>query len=269
MSDAVFFLLDNSLTSLNADFAPTRLKAQFSTIESVGRSLLQGNRESAAGFGTLAGDFGVKCSLTTKFVRVLRELERVEREPTLYLAQGIRSGLLAVSNSAQHFSRRRLFIFVASPHTLTVEESDGIARDSNLRAVELHVFAFGPDPPTDSLRHLCSRSTGGSFNRIVGRGIELWSAVQQAMLGEPARPPADNYDEDLRRVLEETRTDLDESPELQAAIAASLAEAQPADAEDEMDEETQQALVMSMMDQQPGGGAPQNGGDGRPNGGSG
>jgi hypothetical protein len=52
---AVVVFFDNSLSSLNGDFPPTRLIAQTDTIEVLARLYLDGNPESVFGYSVLAG----------------------------------------------------------------------------------------------------------------------------------------------------------------------------------------------------------------------
>jgi 26S proteasome regulatory subunit N10 len=223
---ATFFLIDNSVSSLDGDFIPNRLAAQISTIDSVAGSLLHANRESTAGFGTLSGNFGVCMSLTSEYRSIRHALEKVERDGTVQFNRAVRCGILALRHARNPNSKRCLIILIGSSHGLAESDWVEIADLANQNAIEINCFALGPDPEPEPLRQLCRRNRNGRFQLVRPSRTELPEIIVEALLTRGEGPAPDSYDEQVQRALEASRRehgiDRVDDPDLQAAIAASM-----------------------------------------------
>ena len=119
---AVVILFDNSMSSINGDFAPNRLAAQKDAVEVLARTFLA-RRESRVGFGTLAGKCGINTSLTSEARKLRINLESVTRDGEIHFEQAVKCGLYALKHRPKIINTRHMIILLGSKHDLTMEKA--------------------------------------------------------------------------------------------------------------------------------------------------
>lgn len=90
--EAVMVVVDNSESSRNGDYTPTRFGAQRDAVNIVFQSIINGNPESSVGLMSMSGNAPeVLSTLTTEQGRILEGLHRTQKKigGELNLATGI------------------------------------------------------------------------------------------------------------------------------------------------------------------------------------
>ena len=239
---AAVVLIDNSFSSINGDFLPTRLGAEKATVESFSRYFLRGNKESVFGFGTLGEeDFGINTSLTEDLRKIKLNLDLIKPGGKILLEKGIRCGLFALKHRPKEITKRKLIILLSTQHDLTPEKADVLAAIANKDGACIDIFVFGNDAiDKETLKTFVSKLGNKSYFNEIPTGItDLSDRVMKDYMANfnAAMPPesADdfNYNGD----------------DIQRAIEASRAEAGlPPNEFEEMDEDLMRAIQESMKD---------------------
>ena len=262
---AVIILFDNSVTTIDGDFAPTRIDAQKATVEVLAGAFIRGNRETVVGFGTLAGACGVQVSLTHDLRKVRDYLDKVKRDGTVHFERAVKCALFALRHRPRDISFRHLIIILGSKHDLTEAAATELAQLVNKEGVCLDFVVFGDDGidmgPLDKFAE--GLGSGSRYVKVPKSSAFLCDTVHDRLLrlsgdgggfggGAPMTEEAQ-----LQQALRETAMDADE--ELQRALLLSLAEnqgggdeapapedrEQPQAADEDMDEELLAAIAMS------------------------
>jgi 26S proteasome regulatory subunit N10 len=90
--EAVMIVVDNSESSRNGDYAPTRFEAQADAVNVVFQNVVQGNPESSVGLMSMGGKGPeVLVTLTTDQGKILEGLHRTKKkiQGSAHLATGI------------------------------------------------------------------------------------------------------------------------------------------------------------------------------------
>ncbi|KAH0795239.1 26S proteasome non-ATPase regulatory subunit 4 [Histomonas meleagridis] len=234
---AVTILFDNSASSLNGDFLPTRFDAEKSTVETLARAYLRGNRESVVGFGTMADiDFGINTSLTKEARKIRQNLENVKRGGKVELEKAIKCGIYSLRHRPKEITNRRLIVILGSVHNVTNEKAEELAAFANKEGVNVDIVVFGDDPINiEPLKLFIDRLGEKSEFFKVDKGVTVLSdTVQQFFISrrptttEPQgqQPAPEDQEDDLQRAIRLSRQEAgiagDEDPELQEALRLSM-----------------------------------------------
>jgi 26S proteasome regulatory subunit N10 len=251
---AVLVLFDNSLSSLNGDFSPTRLTAQTDTIEVLARLYLDGNPESVFGYGVLAGTPGVTISLCRDIPRIQHSLADVQRAGCVDLDTAVRVAIFGLHRDPKRINKHHLIVLLASSHGLTAPEALGslISRDG----IDFDLIVFGDDRIDQAPLQSLVEAAHGHLIRIPPGVDSLSDAVQTSLLTHMDPAPR-AHDAQLQEAMRLSLQDQDR--EMQAAIERSIieqkrVEEQEDDEEKEEEEEEEeddeeslrQALELSM-----------------------
>jgi 26S proteasome regulatory subunit N10 len=90
--EAVMVVVDNSESSRNGDYAPTRFEAQADAVNIIFQHIVQGNPESSVGLMSMGGKGPeVLVTLTTDQGKILEGLHRTKKQirGSAHLATGI------------------------------------------------------------------------------------------------------------------------------------------------------------------------------------
>lgn len=234
---AVTILFDNSSSAINGDVLPTRFEAAKSTVESLARAYLRGNRESVVGFGTLSDfDFGINTSLTKDQRTIRQNLENVKRGGKVELEKGIKCGIYSLRHKPKEITNRRLIIILCSKHTMTMEKAAELAAFTNKEGVYVEFVVFGSDKiDIDPIKEYIDKLGDGSHLHIVTSNVTVLSdAVQQMFLSANRgsntqsnnnNEPGLDQDDDLRRALALSQQEnIDGDADLQEALRLSMME---------------------------------------------
>jgi 26S proteasome regulatory subunit N10 len=202
---AIFILIDNSFSSLNGDFVPTRLDAERSTVDVLARNYLQSNRESAVGFGTMGGHFGVEMSLTRDLRRLRQNLDQIKRDGTVQFERSVKCAIYALRHRPKEIDSRRLIILLGSAHNLTEDQATSLAAMAVKEGVEVDLLAFGEDVSNiEPLKKFCEECNGKFYSIGKAAGV-LCDIVQQELVRNNSavvRRNTDELDEDIRLAIQ-------------------------------------------------------------------
>jgi 26S proteasome regulatory subunit N10 len=222
---AVAILLDNTTTSIDGDFFPTRLDAQKLTVERYSQYLFSVNSASQIALCTLSSSqYGVRASFTSLQTRVLDSLMLVTPSTGLLrLSTGIKWAVLALRHCAAKVASKRILAFVGGPHDIA--NSDGSAEIADLLAIEgifLDVVVIGSFvAQRDLLRRLIPSKSAhlSTFLEIVSSTTILSDNVLASAIGSGPQiskmqiPELAKTDPDLAQALSlsiaEPRTEID------------------------------------------------------------
>ncbi|KAK3991163.1 hypothetical protein QBC44DRAFT_323683 [Cladorrhinum sp. PSN332] len=122
--EAVMIVVDNSESSRNGDYAPTRFDAQSDAVGILFQNITQGNPESSVGLMAMGGKGPeVLATLTTDQGKILDGLHRTKKKisGTAHLATGMQVAQLALKHRQNNSQRPRIVVFVCSP----IDDSQG------------------------------------------------------------------------------------------------------------------------------------------------
>ncbi|KAK0730773.1 hypothetical protein B0H67DRAFT_562814 [Lasiosphaeris hirsuta] len=170
--EAVMIVVDNSESSRNGDYTPTRFEAQADAVNVIFQNVVQGNPESSVGLMSMGGKGPeVLVTLTTDQGKILDGLHRTKKKirGSAHLATGIQVAGLALKHRQNKSQRARIIVFVCSP----VEEIEGdlikLAKKMKKTNINVDFVLFG-DIDEDNHKKL------EAFNREVkgsGEGSNL------------------------------------------------------------------------------------------------
>ncbi|KAH6898851.1 26S proteasome regulatory subunit S5A, multiubiquitin chain binding protein [Thelonectria olida] len=121
--EAVMVVVDNSESSRNGDYQPTRFDSQVDAVGILFQTITQGNPESSVGLMSMGGKGPeVLVTLTTEQGKILDGLHRTKKKigGSSHLKTGIQVATLALKHRQNRSQRQRIIVFICSP----VEESD-------------------------------------------------------------------------------------------------------------------------------------------------
>ncbi|OAA53779.1 26S proteasome regulatory subunit s5a [Niveomyces insectorum RCEF 264] len=116
--EAVMIIVDNSESSRNGDYHPTRFEAQSDAVGVVFRHITNGNPESEVGLMSMAGKGPeVLVTMTTEQGRILEGLHRTRKNirGDAHLITALQVALLALRHRKNKTQRTRIVAFVCSP----------------------------------------------------------------------------------------------------------------------------------------------------------
>ncbi|KAK3366968.1 putative multiubiquitin chain binding protein [Lasiosphaeria ovina] len=116
--EAVMIMVDNSESSRNGDYIPTRFDAQVDAVNIIFQNVVQGNPESSVGLMSMGGKGPeVLVTFTTDQGKILDGLHRTKKKirGSAHLATGIQVAGLALKHRQNTSQRARIIVFVCSP----------------------------------------------------------------------------------------------------------------------------------------------------------
>ncbi|KAM7184375.1 hypothetical protein V8F33_013018 [Rhypophila sp. PSN 637] len=144
--EAVMILVDNSESSRNGDYAPTRYDAQADAVSIIFQHVVQGNPESSVGLMSMAGKGPeVLVTLTTDQGKILDGLHRTKKNirGAANLSTGIKIASLALKHRENKNQRTRIIVFVCSPIEESESELVKLAKKSKKNNISVDFILFG------------------------------------------------------------------------------------------------------------------------------
>ncbi|KAH6646448.1 von Willebrand factor type A domain-containing protein [Truncatella angustata] len=144
--EAVVIIADNSESSRNGDYQPTRFDAQADSINILFDSITQGNPESSVGLMSMGGKGPeVLSTLTTERGKLLDGLHRTKKKISgkSHLATGIQIASLALKHRQNKSQRQRIIVFVCSPVDDDEKKLVSLAKKMKKSAIDIDFVLFG------------------------------------------------------------------------------------------------------------------------------
>jgi 26S proteasome regulatory subunit N10 len=195
--EAVMIVVDNSESSRNGDYIPTRYEAQVDAVSLIFAAITQGNPQSSVGLMSMGGKGPeVLVTLTTDHGKILEGLHRTKSKirGRSHLATGIqiagvsicytfclKSNLcqLALKHRENNAQRQRIIVFTCSPIPEDEKTLVTLARKMKKSGVSIDFVCFGEieDDITKKLQAFNEnvKSGNGSYLAIIPPGPGLLS----------------------------------------------------------------------------------------------
>ncbi|KAI0907866.1 26S proteasome non-ATPase regulatory subunit 4 [Ustulina deusta] len=161
---AVMLVVDNSESSRNGDYTPSRFDAQVDAINILFDSVTQGNPESSVGLMSMGGKGPeVLSTLTTERGKLLEGLHRTKKKisGSSHLATGIQIASLALKHRQNKSQRQRIIVFVCSPVADDEKKLISLAKKMKKGNIDIDFILFG-DLNDDAVQKKLE-----SFNNVV------------------------------------------------------------------------------------------------------
>ncbi|TDZ22240.1 26S proteasome non-ATPase regulatory subunit 4-like protein [Colletotrichum orbiculare MAFF 240422] len=170
--EAVMVVVDNSESSRNGDYQPTRFDAQADAVNVIFQTITNGNPESSVGLMSMGGKGPeVLVTLTTDQGKILDGLHRTKTKikGSSHLATGIQVAGLALKHRQNKSQRQRIIVFVCSPIEEEEKKLVTLAKKMKKGNVSVDFVLFGDLDDDDTQKKL------QAFNESVkgGEGSNL------------------------------------------------------------------------------------------------
>ena len=242
-SQAIVFLVDNSATSIDGDFYPSRLEAQKIAINRIVRHFERSRRKMQFALGALAmPNTGIVASLSDSRT-ILRFLDRLTPgEGLANIDKGIRCAMLSLHQCDSDNTRpvKRIIVMIGSETTPEWSERvcDDLVEHLRRESVSLDVVAFGSDVSTVALQYIVAQAQSSDPKGPQSHYVECpagGSLLSDMILDSPigysvyTEPVLDDNDPDLAETLRLSLLEPDaQDPELEEAMRLSRIEAEEA-----------------------------------------
>jgi len=175
-------VVDNSESSRNGDYTPTRYEAQADAVSMIFSVITQGNPESSVGLMSMGGKGPeVLVTLTTDHGKILEGLHRTKSKirGESHLATGIQIAGLALKHRQNKSQRQRIIVFTCSPIPEDEKTLVKLAKKMKKNNVSIDFVVFG-ELDDDVTRKLTAfnenvKSGDGSHLAIIPPGPGLLS----------------------------------------------------------------------------------------------
>ncbi|KAM0232157.1 hypothetical protein ACHAP5_010820 [Fusarium lateritium] len=153
--EAVMVVVDNSESSRNGDYQPTRFDSQVDAVNITFQTITQGNPESSVGLMSMGGKGPeVLVTLTTEQGKILEGLHRTKKKigGSSHLKTGIQVATLALKHRQNRSQRQRIIVFVCSPVEESEKELTTLAKKMKKANISVDFVLFG-DLDDDSTKN--------------------------------------------------------------------------------------------------------------------
>ncbi|RBR15034.1 hypothetical protein FVER53590_01251 [Fusarium verticillioides] len=153
--EAVMVVVDNSESSRNGDYQPTRFESQVDAVNITFQTITQGNPESSVGLMSMGGKGPeVLVTLTTEQGKILEGLHRTKKKigGSSHLKTGIQVATLALKHRQNRSQRQRIIVFVCSPVEESEKELTTLAKKMKKANISVDFVLFG-DLDDDSTKN--------------------------------------------------------------------------------------------------------------------
>ncbi|KHN95291.1 26S proteasome regulatory subunit S5A, multiubiquitin chain binding protein [Metarhizium album ARSEF 1941] len=155
--EAVMVVVDNSESSRNGDYQPTRFDSQVDAVNVLFQSITQGNAESSVGLMSMGGKGPeVLVTLTTEQGKILEGLHRTKKKigGSSHLKTGIQVATLALKHRQNRSQRQRIIVFICSPIEESEKELKQLAKKMKKGNISVDFILFGDLDADDTQKKL-------------------------------------------------------------------------------------------------------------------
>ncbi|KAL9111301.1 MAG: hypothetical protein Q9227_004178 [Pyrenula ochraceoflavens] len=235
--EATMIVVDNSESSRNGDYLPSRFGAQSEAVNLIFGAKTQANPESSVGLMSMGGKGPeVLVTLTTDIGKILEGLHQTKIMGNSHLSTAIQVAALALKHRQNKSQRQRVIVFTCSPIDEDEKSLVKLAKKMKKTNVSIDFIAFGDleSSTTKKLEAFNENVKGGdgSHLAIIPPGPNLLSdnLVATPILGAdpdsaPAGPSGDRAGGEGQNGFE-FGIDPSLDPELAMALRMSLEEEQ-------------------------------------------
>ncbi|KAF2435843.1 hypothetical protein EJ08DRAFT_625482 [Tothia fuscella] len=179
--EATMIVIDNSESSRNGDYVPTRFDAQADAVNLIYNAKTGANPESSVGLMSMGGTGPeVLTTLTTDMGKILDGIHRTKIKGDSHFTTGINIAALALKHRQNKSQRQRIIVFACSPIEEDEKSLVKLAKRMKKNNINIDIISFG-DLSDDNIKKLTSfnehikGSGDGSNLEIIPPGPNLLS----------------------------------------------------------------------------------------------
>ncbi|KAK6335987.1 hypothetical protein TWF730_003360 [Orbilia blumenaviensis] len=144
--EATIIIVDNSESSRNGDYTPSRFEAQVDAVSLIFSAKTQANPESSVGLMSMGGKGPeVLATLTADFGKILSGLHSTKISGSCHLATGIQVAGLALKHRQNKSQRQRIIAFVGSPIAEDEKSLVRLAKKMKKNQIAIDFINFGEE----------------------------------------------------------------------------------------------------------------------------
>ncbi|KAF3082461.1 26S proteasome non-ATPase regulatory subunit 4 [Orbilia oligospora] len=149
--EATIIIVDNSESSRNGDYTPSRFEAQVDAVSLIFSAKTQANPESSVGLMSMGGKGPeVLATLTADFGKILSGLHSTKISGSCHLATGIQVAGLALKHRQNKSQRQRIIAFVGSPIAEDEKSLIRLAKKMKKNQIAIDFINFGEEAENTS-----------------------------------------------------------------------------------------------------------------------
>ncbi|KAK6540954.1 hypothetical protein TWF694_008335 [Orbilia ellipsospora] len=144
--EATMIIVDNSESSRNGDYTPSRFEAQVDAVSLIFSAKTQANPESSVGLMSMGGKGPeVLATLTADFGKILSGLHSTKISGSCHLTTGIQVAGLALKHRQNKSQRQRIIAFVGSPIAEDEKTLVRLAKKMKKNQIAIDFINFGEE----------------------------------------------------------------------------------------------------------------------------
>ncbi|KAF2663070.1 hypothetical protein K491DRAFT_700174 [Lophiostoma macrostomum CBS 122681] len=178
--EATMIVVDNSESSRNGDYVPSRWEAQCDAANLIFSAKTGANPESSVGLMSMGGDTPeILTTLTTDIGKILDGLHRTKIKGTSHLSTGIKVAALALKHRQNKSQKQRIIVFTCSPLEEDEKSLTKLAKQMKKSGISIDIIAFGElgEETTKKLEAISEncQSAEGSYLAVIQPSSNLLS----------------------------------------------------------------------------------------------
>ncbi|KAF2109495.1 hypothetical protein BDV96DRAFT_585692 [Lophiotrema nucula] len=178
--EATMIVVDNSESSRNGDYLPSRWEAQADATNLIFSAKTGANPESSVGLMSMGGSTPeILTTLTTDIGKILDGLHRTKIKGSSHFSTGINVAALALKHRQNKSQKQRIIVFTCSPIEEDEKSLIKLSKRMKKSAISIDIIAFGElgEETTKKLEAFSEncQSAEGSYLAIVQPSSNLLS----------------------------------------------------------------------------------------------
>ncbi|EAX94698.1 hypothetical protein TVAG_321350 [Trichomonas vaginalis G3] len=198
---SIVMIIDNSSTSINGDFFPTRIEAQRKAVNQLATYIFSLNSNSQVAVYTAGSkEFGIRVSLVSSSSKILPVISQISCGGNLRLETSIKQALIAF-HFIEHKCSKSILCFVGGPNDINENNSQIIAQKCKKESADLHILTFGNNVPNVPLLEKLAKSVSPKsifINLPIDSGDPL--VISDAILKSDLGPGEKNARLELKAI---------------------------------------------------------------------
>lgn len=142
--EATMIVVDNSESSRNGDYVPSRWEAQADVVKLIFSTKTAANPQSSVGLMSMGGNTPeILTTLTTDFGKVLDGLHRTKIKGSSHFSTGINVAALALKHRENKSQKQRIIVFTCSPIAEDEKSLIKLSKRMKKNGISIDLIAFG------------------------------------------------------------------------------------------------------------------------------
>lgn len=232
MAEATMIVVDNSESSRNGDYVPSRWEAQADVVNLIFSTKTGANPESSVGLMNMGGNTPeILTTLTTDIGKILDGLHRTKIKGSSHFSTGINVAALALKHRENKSQKQRIIVFTCSPIAEDEKSLIKLSKRMKKNGISIDLIAFG-ELGEDNVKKLEAfnencQSAEGSYLAVIQPSSNLLSdsiVTTPILAGEGAGGGAGGESGEGGANQFEFGVDPSQDPELAIALRLSYEE---------------------------------------------